>query len=454
MDIKNTILPTLALLYPTILFANTDFNTLYPTAYYQGEIVDESPIGQPKAAPFSTTGAQRALPRRLKNKGSSSSTSLSLSADTGCYNLPLGSGISIPVQNNGDNICFSTVVTEQTKLEGYVDNLSADNDISLSLFRYDNGEFTEVAVHRSSLKAGQQEIFSVVEAGTYVLQAIAYNVISPHSARIAWLGHTSLDEHEPNDRLALSTPVTESTVIRGSIDNIQDVDLYTFDPNGSDTVNLEFSASDQFKMLALTMDGWTIIPNNSPQSISLTSNNPVQFAIQANGSNPPPVTAEYSFSISSAREIDYVKDYRLVNYIKNADAYPIKVFGVSTEFYVTGTAVDEGNNPVPFAEIKIKTQVMDYDDTDSPVITHDIQADASGKFNNKLDLGQCRSPRIRNEEVTSYENGWTHTWLIDYNEAYIQYYIGTEKEERRHQTVWHLCDEHLVRSCHSTYGCY
>ncbi|MEJ6473694.1 hypothetical protein [Pseudoalteromonas piscicida] len=369
---------------------------------------------------------------------------------SGCPDLPLDNGVYVNFTEQGQIRCYSTEVTEPTKIEGLLNNIPTGVDYNLYLFKLeDDNSFTALDLGNSTT-AQSERVVQKVDAGVYILAAEAVTGFSEEQSIMGWFSHTEFDQQESNDKPGQATILPANGTISGNIDNQNDLDYFVYQVGEEqEQITLSFSASEQFILELWNGSGWAKVPNNNIVNINTTKGSNAIFLVRGDSANQPPTAAQYAFTIADANAATKISTIHTWNNEQLTNLLSASLLEAHQEIGMSATAVNDAGEPVPFALIG-----LDAIDHTGRIGSSVLRADANGKFSTTVALPDCdgtmevtRENRVTRGTPTNPEL----LWEIKFDPANYRYMLldpsGSPKYTFAHEFA-HICKEKIIESCY------
>ncbi|MBQ4837200.1 hypothetical protein [Pseudoalteromonas luteoviolacea] len=379
---------------------------------------------------------------------SQNNTSPTLQERSGCPELGLDSAVYASFSQPNDITCFSTQITESTKIEGLLVNIPQGVDYNLYLFKLeDDNSLTPLDTSVSTTAATEQVVYKA-DPGAYVMVAQSISGTSADQSIMAWFSHPNFDAQEANDKPGQATTLPSNGNIVGNIDSQNDQDFFVYSAGASQSkLSFNFAASDQFSLEIWNGSGWTKVPNNQRLNIDVTPSTNTVFLVKGDQANLPPTSAQYSFAVSDPLSGASVGSIRTYNNENLTNLLAPSLLEAHQEIGMSGTVIDGSGQPVPFGLVYLNV----YNREPIGVLANEaIQADENGKFNQLVALPDCvgandhtRQNRVTRGTPTRPEL----TWDINWNSGVYEY-KAPNSERGIVVEFAHICKEKITRSCY------
>ncbi|RZM76460.1 carboxypeptidase-like regulatory domain-containing protein [Pseudoalteromonas rubra] len=426
-----------------------------PGTYFDGvtERADEA-LEQKHAFPFQIRRNAMSLPAQPQFQAFSAQADPAVSQTpaqrSGCADLPLDGAIYLNFSEQGQIKCYSTEITEPTKIEGLLVNIPQDVDYNLYLFKLeDDNSFTPLDI-ADSTTALTEKVVVKAEPGAYIIAAEAKTGFSAEQSIIGWFSHPDFDQHEANDKPGQATALPSNGTITGNIDNQNDLDYFIYQVGeGQTAIALNFSASDQFSLELWTGSSWAKVPHNQQVNLNTGGSNGAVFQVRGNAANLPPTAAQYTFTVSNPHSATKISGIHTWNNENLTNLLSPSYLEAHQEIGMSGTAIDAAGNPVPYASVALRAISRE-----SEIGFKNLLADAQGKFSSTLSLPDCsgtKDARVKNRVTRGTATNPEQWWDINYNTAVYQYLLmdetGSSKYDFAHG-FFHICKEKIVQTCY------
>ncbi|WP_125782948.1 carboxypeptidase-like regulatory domain-containing protein [Pseudoalteromonas rubra] len=426
-----------------------------PGTYFDGvtERADEA-LEQKHSFPFQIRRNTQSLPAQPQFQVFSAQADPDVSQTpaqrSGCPELPLDGAIYLNFTEQGQIKCYSTEITEPSKIEGLLVNIPQDVDYNLFLFKLeDDNSFTPLDI-ADSTTASTEKVVVKAEPGAYIIAAEAKTGFSAEQSIMGWFSHPDFDQHEANDKPGQATTLPSNGTITGNIDNQNDLDYFIYQV-GADQTNmaLNFSASEQFNLELWTGNSWAKVPHNQVINIGANSGSTAVFLVRGNTENVPPTTAQYALTISNPGSAEKISNIHTWNNENLTNLLAPSYIEAHQELGMSGTAIDATGAPVPYASVTLRAARGA-----EQLSMETVRADANGKFSKTIPLPDCTGEHdatVKNRVTRGTATNPEQWWDINYNAAGYQYLILEEGNQIKYNfthSFVHICKEKIVQTCY------
>lgn len=199
---------------------------------------------------------------------------------------------------NGTLHCFSTLVTERTKLRAMMQSIPQGANYNLHLFE-NNGTSSPDYIGSSSNTSNQNESFEVMAENNYyyIIAEAVSGATSAETYTVAFAKFDSFDGHEMNDSSLNATSLNEDAKVKGNLDSWDDLDWFSYVP-GSDEYSFDIKFQGQpFHELLILANGGAQILGHGNHVISTQPGTQINFLVRRKSSLASDADLDYSLDL-------------------------------------------------------------------------------------------------------------------------------------------------------------